>query len=72
MNKFSKIETNYQQYAVSFDVESLFTNIPTIETINILLDRAFADDAKFFHGMTGETLELLLKVCTQESQWGHH
>ena len=59
VNRVSKIEINDTHYVVSFDVESLFTNIPTLENINILLDRAFADDARFFHGMTRETLEHL-------------
>jgi hypothetical protein len=45
----------------SFDVESLFTNIPTEETINIILNRAFKDSDEF-HGMKKNTLQKLLNI----------
>jgi hypothetical protein len=55
---------------VSFDVESLFTNIPTTETINIILDRAFPNSETLkFEGMKRETLKKLLIICTQESHF---
>ena len=54
---------------VSFDVESLFTNIPTQETINIILDRAYKDNATEYYGLKKETLEKLLIICTQQSHF---
>ncbi len=54
---------------VSFDVESLFTNIPTQETINIILDRAYKDNATEYYGLKRETLENLLIICTQQSHF---
>jgi hypothetical protein len=45
VDKVSKLPNNPNRRMVSFDVESLFTNIPTQETINIILDRAFKDNA---------------------------
>ena len=53
---------------VSFDVESLFTNIPTIETIEIILNRAFKH-SETFHQMNRDTLKKLLIICTQESHF---
>ena len=54
---------------VSFDVESLFTNIPVKETIEIILNRAFKDNNEYFHDMNRATLERLLTICTQESHF---
>ena len=53
---------------LSFDVESLFTNIPTLETIEIILGKIYIKNKKYFHGLTKE-LEKPLKVCTQESHF---
>ncbi len=37
VNKISTLDSNVSRYQVSFDVESLFTNVPTKETIDIIL-----------------------------------
>ena len=52
----------------SFDVESLFTNVPTKETIELILDLAFAKD-NVFHGLERKDLKKLLTICTQESHF---
>ena len=39
-NKVKSLNPQQDRYNVSFDVESLFTNVPTVGTINILLDLA--------------------------------
>jgi hypothetical protein len=36
---------------VSFDVESLFTNIPTVETIEIIIKEVYKDGVNTFHGL---------------------
>jgi len=70
VNRVSKLTNNNNQHMVSFDVESLFTNIPTTETINIILDRAFPNSETLkFEGMKRETLKKLLIICTQESHF---
>ena len=53
---------------VSFDVESLFTNIPLEETIDILCKIIF-DTAKTFHGFTENQFRKLLKKATKESHF---
>jgi len=68
VNRVSKITNNNDQCMVSFDVESLFTNIPTIETINIILERAFKSN-NTFHGLKKEALKKLLIICTQKSHF---
>ena len=54
---------------VSFDVESLFTNIPTDETIEILLKLAYPRATLYFQGFTKVELRRLLVVCTKESHF---
>jgi hypothetical protein len=54
---------------VSFDVESLFTNIPTDETIEILLDLAFSNGAEVFHDLSRDELKKLLIICTKQSHF---
>ena len=51
VNKISKICPDNLKM-VSFDIESLFTNIPLLETINIIVGLAFKDGAKTFHGFS--------------------
>jgi hypothetical protein len=69
VNKVAHLNTNIDKTMLSFDVESLFTNIPTRETINIILRMVYKRNTKFFHGLTKEELEKLLIVCTQESHF---
>jgi hypothetical protein len=69
VNKIGSLNVNEDRYLVSFDVESLFTNVPTLETIEIILDLAFKDGNEVFHELTRLELKDLLVVCTQESHF---
>jgi predicted GIY-YIG superfamily endonuclease len=68
VNRISKLIVKDGEIMVSFDIVSLFTNIPTLETIEIILNRAYTDN-DLFHGMDRETLKKLLIICTQESHF---
>lgn len=68
VNKVSLLDVEKNKYMVSFDVESLFTNVPTTETIEIILDLAF-DGNHVFHGFKRDELQRLLTICTQESHF---
>ena len=68
VNKVSHLASNSGEHMVSFDIVSLFTNIPTLETIEIILSRAFKDNT-LFHGLDREALRKLLIICTQESHF---
>ena len=49
----------------SFDVRSLFTNIPVQCTINLILDQIYVQDVNTFHGRTKTQLKkLLIWSCT--------
>ena len=53
----------------SFDVESLFTNVPLEETIDILVEKIFKDKKSTFHGLKYFQLRDLMKIATQQSHF---
>jgi hypothetical protein len=68
--KVSNLKTSTDKYCVRFDVESLLTNVPTDETIELILKLAFpVDELTHFHGYTREVLKDLLCICTKESHF---
>jgi len=70
VNNIADLTPDTDKYMVSFDVESLFTNIPTDETIEIILNRAFPDDESTrFHDLTRPELKRLLEICIRESHF---
>ena len=50
----------------SFDIESLFTNIPLTETIDICLDKIFSN-TNTFHNFTRKQFKTLLELATKET-----
>ena len=52
---------------VSFDICSLFTNIPLTETINIILTKLFPDQTSLFHGFTKDSFRKLLELSVTET-----
>jgi len=70
VNKIRNIEPSINRFLVSFDVESLFTNVPTDETINLIVDLAFEKGRlSSFHGLLPKQLRRLLTICTKESHF---
>ena len=43
-DEIRNVSVNEDDILVSYDVTALFTNVPLDETINILVNKAFADD----------------------------
>ena len=56
----SKISQLNQKCLVSFDVKSLFTNIPVNFTINLIIDQLFPDSSSRVHGMNKQQFRKLL------------
>ena len=52
----------------SFDVVSLFTNIPLNETINLCLDKLFVNTDKT-HGLSRKSLKKLLLFASKENHF---
>ena len=69
VNRVSKIDMSEDDYMVSFDIESLFTNIPVKETVNIIVDRAFPHKTEKFNGFDKQTLRELLLICITQSHF---
>ena len=55
-------------YMVSYDVKSLFTNIPLDETIDICVNLAFSGVTNFL-GMTKNFFKNLLSICVKENMF---
>ena len=55
----------------SLDVESLFTNVPVEETINIILDRVYRSEMDALP-VSEDVLKNLLKACTMEAPFLSH
>ena len=69
VNKINHLDAGTDRYIVSFDVESLFTNVPTLETIDLILELAFAQNNTTFHALSKDELKELLILCTQRSHF---
>jgi hypothetical protein len=71
VNKVSDLDVKVDNYMVSFDVESLFTNVPTSETIELILELAYPSNDKsfLFHDLGKKAMRKLLIFCTQESHF---
>jgi hypothetical protein len=54
---------------VSFDVKNLFSSIPVIRAIDIVINKAFPKYAKKFHGLTRKQLKTLLIDCTTKAHF---
>ena len=65
--KESKLPTNC--VLASFDIESLFTNIPVKETTDIATNLAFPSDAdtSYYRGFSKKRFKKLLTLCTQDT-----
>ena len=53
-------------YMTSFDIKSLFTNIPLEETINICVDQLFKNNTKV-NNLIKESFQSLLELATLDS-----
>ncbi|NJL51450.1 MAG: hypothetical protein HC930_03140 [Hydrococcus sp. SU_1_0] len=58
---------NNQYFMASFDIVSLFTNIPVDETIDIVLTKCFNNDVTNFCGFDKKSFRALLENCTKNN-----
>ena len=58
---------NPTQFMASFDVESLFTNIPLNETIEICVNKLYPRKNMKYKGLRKNELRMLLELATKES-----
>ena len=63
------ITQNAQLVMVSFDVKSLFTNVPLVETINIILNKLFTQDNETVSGFDRSTFKDLLELAVLDTNF---
>ena len=63
----NSIEDSSKYVMCSFDVESLFTNIPLDETIEIILANLFPNADSIFHNFSRSDFKSLLNLATKSS-----
>ena len=54
---------------VSFDVTSLFTNIPLVETIDIVLNKLFTEDNQIVNGFNKQAFKNLLELSVLDTNF---
>lgn len=64
VNQLQSLDLPNNFVMASFDVQSLFTNVPLLETTNIILDKYHPND---FYGLDRNTVNKLLTIATSES-----
>ena len=52
---------------ISLDIESLFTNVPVAETIDIILSKLFTTDSCLYHGFNRDDFKTLLQLAVDDS-----
>ena len=57
----------YGKYMVSFDIKSLFTNIPLQETIDLIICQLFPNDRSIFHGFSRSDFRKALELTALDS-----
>ena len=69
VKKLNKVHPTSSDVFVSFDVKSLFTNIPIDFIINLLLNLVFDEKAKDgkFYGMIKQRLKKMLEWTTKKT-----
>ena len=65
-------ETRKSGIIASIDVESLFTNVPVDETIDIILDRVYRDSTTPKLDIPEEAMKALLQICTKRAPFITH
>ncbi|XP_068206288.1 uncharacterized protein [Palaemon carinicauda] len=56
----------------SMDVESLFTNVPVDETIDLIADRVYRDEKTPELNITEQALRAVLAICTKRAPFTTH
>ena len=63
------LQQNSNSFMVSFDVQSLFTNVPLEETINIILDKLFPTQTTLFNGFNVQSFRKLLELAVIDTHF---
>ena len=56
-----------ETFMVSFDIESLFTNVPVNETIDIIIRKLFPESDSTFHNFNSDDFRTILKLAVLDT-----
>ena len=65
IDKISTFSLSGNENMVSFDVTSLFTNVPLIHTVDIIIDRIYSSNAVITPNIPEKIFRKMLLLCTQ-------
>ena len=65
IDKLKQFPSNEKQVMVSFDVVSLFTNVPLTDTINLIADCVYAETDDFILPFTKDIFIKLMNLATK-------
>ena len=65
-DQISSLNLHSNSFMASFDISSLYTNVPVLETINIICDSVFNNDS-IFHSLTKEDFCKLLHLAVDDT-----
>ena len=63
------LEQNSSHFMVSYDVCSLFTNVPLFETIDIIINRLFPTPTTLFNGFDARSFRKLLELAVIDTHF---
>ena len=63
------LSQNSNHFMVSYDVSSLFTNVPLYETIDIILEKLFEDDDGLYQGFDKASFKKLLELAVLDTHF---
>ena len=66
-DKICHLNNSNNMYFASFDIESLFTNIPLEETIKIIIESLFPEDDSTYEDFNKTEFEDILRLATKHS-----
>ena len=63
------LQQDSNSYMASFDVKSLFTNVPLNETIEIILNKLFTTDTTLVHGFDKNSFKKMLELAVLDTHF---
>ena len=63
------LDQEANQYMISLDIQSLFTNVSLLETIDIILNKLFTVSTSIYHGFNKSNFKKLLELSVLETHF---
>ena len=67
VNSLRNINNANSYYMCSFEITSLYTNVPVAETIQITIDKLFTNGAQFYNGFHERQFKKVLELVLHDT-----